>query len=90
MVLFFLRQDLAESRAAETAVSVIEALGLHAGIARQADLAGGPLFAIWRRNTEPCMVIGRPEGKPSAEGVDLLLPDKLLQFSRDVRKSQRR
>lgn len=65
---------LTESRSAETAVSVVEALGLHAGIARQADLAGGPLFAIRKRNTAPCMVVGRPEGREGAEGVDLLLP----------------
>ncbi|MBN1669433.1 MAG: nucleotidyl transferase AbiEii/AbiGii toxin family protein [Kiritimatiellae bacterium] len=56
------------------AVSVIEALGLHAGTARKADLAGGPLFAIRRRSTEPSIIVGRPAGRPSGEGVDILLP----------------
>ena len=56
------------------AVSVIKALGLEAIIARKADLAGGPLFAIRRRNTEPCIVVGRGVGDASAEGVDILLP----------------
>ena len=65
---------LTESRGMETAVSVIESLGLRAGIARKADLAGGPLFAIRRGNSEPCMFVGRPAGAASAEGVDILLP----------------
>jgi hypothetical protein len=65
---------LTEGSGTETAISVVEALGLHAGIARAADLAGGPPFAIRRRNTEPRMVIGRSTGKSSLEGVDILLP----------------
>jgi hypothetical protein len=65
---------LTEGSGTETAISVIEALGLHAGIARAADLAGGPLFAIRRRNTEPRMIVGRTPGKASQEGVDILLP----------------
>jgi hypothetical protein len=65
---------LTEGSGTETAISVIEALGLHAGIARAADLAGGPLFAIRRRNTEPRMIVGRSPGKASSEGVDIILP----------------
>lgn len=65
---------LAGGRDVDTAIAVIEALGLHAGVAREADLAGGPLFAIRRRSTRPCMVIGRPANNPSGEGVDILLP----------------
>jgi hypothetical protein len=65
---------LAESGGAEMAIAVIEALGLKAGVARQADLAGGPLFAIRRRNTERCMIVGRQAGATSGEGVDILLP----------------
>jgi hypothetical protein len=65
---------LTESHGMETAIEVIEALGLQAGVARKADLAGGPMFAIRRGDTEPCMVIGRAAGHPSAEGVDILLP----------------
>jgi primosomal protein N' (replication factor Y) len=64
---------LTASRGSETAVSVIEALGLRASIARKADLAGGPLFAIRRRNTEPCMIVGRPAGgsMPRVTVVDM-------------------
>ena len=57
-----------------TATAIVESLGLHAGLAREADLAGGPLFAIRRRSTRPCMIVGRPAENPSGEGVDLLLP----------------
>jgi hypothetical protein len=65
---------LADTGAAEKAVAVIEALGLQAGIVREADLAGGPLFAIRPRRTAPCVVVGRPPGEPSSPGVDILLP----------------
>ena len=65
---------LPDSGATETAVSVIESLGLHAGVVREADLAGGPMFAVRRRNTTPCMVTGRVPGESSAPGVDILLP----------------
>jgi hypothetical protein len=59
---------------AETAISVIESLGLQAGLAREADLAGGPPFAIRLKNTNPCIVVGRPAGGPGAPGIDILLP----------------
>ena len=65
---------LPESEGEQTAVAVIESLGLQAGIVRRAELAGGPPFAIRRANTAPCMVVGRPAGEPSAAGVDILLP----------------
>ena len=65
---------LLESGARETAVAVVESLGLEAAVARQADLAGGPLFAIRRKSTAPCMIVGRPAGTSSGEGVDILLP----------------
>ena len=65
---------LTEGNGTKTAIAVIEALGLHAGIARAADLAGGPLFAIRQHNTEPRMIIGRSAEKSSLEGVDILLP----------------
>jgi hypothetical protein len=65
---------LTKSSGTQTATSVIRSLGLRAGIAREADLAGGPLFAIRRRSTKPCIVVGRPAGDPAGEGVDILLP----------------
>lgn len=65
---------LSEPEGCKTAVDVLEAIGLETGIARKADLAGGPLFSIRRRNTAPCMVIGRPAGQSHGTGVDILLP----------------
>lgn len=64
---------LTESRALQAAQEVIRALGLEPGVAREADLAGGPMFAIRRGRTKACMVVGRPQGDPSG-GVDILLP----------------
>lgn len=57
-----------------TAVSIIEELGLQAGVVRKADLDGGPVFAIRRGNTQPCIIVGRTPGTPSGPGVDILLP----------------
>lgn len=65
---------LAEGEEVKTATAIVESLGLHAGMAREADLAGGPLFAIRRRSTQPWMVVGRPADNPSGVGVDILLP----------------
>jgi len=66
----------------QIATSVIKSLGLQAGVARAADLAGGPLFAIRRRDTAPCIVVGRAAGNSFPEGVDLLLPS--LPWAKDA------
>lgn len=58
----------------QLAIEVVESLGLKAGTVREADLAGGPLFAIRKRSTPPCMVVGRLPGNLHGEGVDVLLP----------------
>ncbi len=63
-----------ESRAMQVAISVLESIGLEAGVAREADLAGGPMFAIRRGNTKPCMVIGRRHGDTAGVGIDIILP----------------
>lgn len=65
---------MAASGSTETAVSVLQAIGLETGIAREADLAGGPLFAIRRRSTAPFMIVGRSPDKSHEWGVDILLP----------------
>lgn len=65
---------MVESGALQTARAVLESLGLEVGIAREADLAGGPLFAIRKRSTKACMAVGRPADDPDGEGVDILLP----------------
>lgn len=65
---------ITESHAVQVAVSLLESIGLESGIAREADLAGGPMFAIRRGSTKPCMVIGRHPGNTAGEGVDIILP----------------
>lgn len=52
---------------------MLSELGLTVSIAREADLDGGPLFAIKRQKTREMILVGRdPERR--APGVDLLLP----------------
>ena len=66
---------LVESEAVDVASDVIRALGLHPGVVREADLVGRPMFAIKRKSTKPCMVVGRKRGASSGEGVDIILPE---------------
>lgn len=78
---------MAASESTKTAVSILESIGLETGIARQADLAGGPLFAIRRRNTAACMVVGRSADKSHDWGIDILLP--AMPWAKDaVRRAQ--
>lgn len=65
---------LSEAQGQAIGVAVLKAIGLEAGIARQADLAGGPLFAIRRKSTPPCIIVGRTKGEIGKEGIDILLP----------------
>ena len=64
----------ADDAVEKLAVEIVESLGLKAGIVREADLAGGPHFAIRKRSTLPCMVVGRFSDDPRGKGVDVLLP----------------
>lgn len=54
--------------------SLINQLGLSAHIARQANLDGGPLFAIKKKSSPEMVIIGR-DPKKEAPGVDFLLPN---------------
>lgn len=65
---------LAEGNSQTRAEEVIRLFGLEPSLARKADLAGGPLFAIKRKSTEPYMVIGRKPGHPEIAGLDFILP----------------
>ena len=56
------------------AETIIHTFGLIAGVARKADLEGGPLFAIKKKSTPPMMVIGRDPKHPERVGLDFLLP----------------
>ena len=52
---------------------MISELGLRTLAVRKADLEGGPLFAIKKKNTAVMLLIGRDPDK-KAPGVDFLLP----------------
>jgi hypothetical protein len=63
-----------ESRSLSCAEKIIRSFKLTPHIIRQADLEGGPMFAIKRKSTKPFMVCGRArEGKTSI-GLDFILP----------------
>ena len=57
------------------AKEIIEDFGLHAGVARKADLEGGPHFAVKRKRTAPFLMVGRSKEDPDKPGLDFILPD---------------
>ena len=65
---------LADGDAETDAAAVILSLGLRPQTVRQADLAGGPLFAIRGKSTQPCIVAGRQAEAVTGPGLDILLP----------------
>ncbi|HLG20752.1 MAG TPA: nucleotidyl transferase AbiEii/AbiGii toxin family protein [Bdellovibrionota bacterium] len=65
---------LAKARTEEVAKRIVISLGLTPGIARKADLEGGPMFAIKRGNTEPYIIVGRDPKDRKVIGVDFILP----------------
>ena len=68
-------QDFAvagERAGAQAMRELLGSIGYKTQVARQADLDGGPLFAIKRKNTPERVVIGRKSG-PASIGVDILL-----------------
>lgn len=66
---------LSESGSHRKAMQIISTFGLKPNVIRKADLEGGPLFAIRRKNTPPWIVAGRAEGDSSRIGLDFILPD---------------
>jgi hypothetical protein len=65
---------LAGEESLDLACGILRSLGLVPGVARKADLEGGPKFLIEAGTSEPQMVVGRPKGDPHGIGVDFLLP----------------
>lgn len=55
----------------EVAFLIIKQFGLEPHVIRKADLEGGPMFAIKRKNTTPYIIAGRTEKKI---GLDFILP----------------
>lgn len=62
-------------RTQKVAFSIIERFGLEPHIIRKADLEGGPMFAIKRRNTTPYIVAGRAKKNEKKIGLDFILPE---------------
>ena len=63
---------LCESRVEQRAAQIIRSVDLIPHEVRKANLEGGPLFAIKRKNTPVWIVVGR--GNDTMPGLDLILP----------------
>lgn len=66
---------LTKDEPGRTAHEILENLGYEANALRQAQLDGGPLFAIKNKSTPFTVVVGRRPGKEDELGVDFLLPN---------------
>lgn len=64
---------LADTANVEELKSILEELGLKPGLARQANLDGGPLFAIKKKSTPVVLLVGRNQENKQAIGIDFLL-----------------
>lgn len=62
---------IAEKETDKIASTIIKQFHLEPHVLRKADLEGGPLFAIKRKNTPPCIIAGRTKDKI---GLDFILP----------------
>lgn len=58
------------------------------GIARKAELEGGPMFATKRKSTPPYLVVGRDKIAPTQNpGLDFILPD-MPWFKKALERAQ--
>lgn len=64
-----------ESHSQQKAAHIIHSLGLKTHVIRKADLEGGPLFAIKKKNTPPYIIAGRGEKGAESVGLDFILPE---------------
>lgn len=76
-----------DSENQKQAEQIIKDLKLKPHIIRQAQLEGGPLFAIKRKTTKPFIVAGRKENKPTEIGLDFLLP-RFPWFQKALERAQ--
>lgn len=74
----------AEESPEQQAHELLKKLKFHPRVVRQADLEGGPMFAIKNQLSPVCIVVGREE---SLIGVDFLLPT-LMWVTEAVERAQ--
>jgi hypothetical protein len=65
---------LAGEETQNVAKGIIEQFGLEPHIIRKADLEGGPMFAVKRKNTAPYIIAGRGKKGEDKIGLDFILP----------------
>lgn len=71
----------------EVASSIIRRFGLEPHIIRKAELEGGPMFAIKRKNTTPYIIVGRAARDEGKIGLDFILP-KMPWFEDAIARSR--
>lgn len=64
-----------ESKTQTVAEEIIKFFGLTPFTIRKADLEGGPLFAVKKKNTSPYIIVGRDKNDPEKIGLDFILPE---------------
>lgn len=78
---------LSEAKTQEIASSIIRQFELSPHIIRKADLEGGPMFAIKRKNTTPYIIAGRVKNDKKRIGLDFILPD-MPWFEKAIKRAQ--
>lgn len=78
---------VAETKTGEIASSIIKKFKLTPHLVRKAELEGGPMFAIKRKNTAPYIVAGRPEKGGQNIGLDFILPS-MPWFAEAIKRAQ--
>jgi|GEM_PF-770610 len=78
---------LAEKGTQEAAASIIKKFKLVPHIIRSADLEGGPLFAIKKKNTAPYIIAGRAKKEDQKIGLDFILPS-MPWFDEALKRAQ--
>lgn len=66
---------LSGKKTQEVASSIIKQFELEPHIIRKADMEGGPMFAIKRKNATPYIIAGRAKKGETKIGLDFILPE---------------
>lgn len=78
---------VAEKGTQEAASSIIRKFKLVPHVVRSADLEGGPLFAIKKKNSKPYIVAGRAKKDDQQIGLDFILPS-MPWFDEAIKRAQ--
>jgi len=78
---------MAEKGTQQAATAIIKKFKLVPHVVRSADVEGGPLFAIKKKNTKPYIVAGRAKKDEHSLGLDFILPS-MPWFDEAIERAQ--